>query len=163
MSKKLSDKRTPTIVRLYRTANVLHKKRIPLIPYALQWVIRRLYGADIPYQMEAGNQFLLGHSGLGIVIHARCVIGNNVTIAQHVTIGGSKGSIGVPKIGNNVYIGPGAIVLGDIIIGDNVVIAANAVVLTSIPSNVVVAGVPAKKIRGITDEDFRAFFCSAVG
>jgi len=143
----------PNIVKLYRIANCLYKKGIPLIPYVIQWFIRRFYSSDIPYQMEAGNQLHLGHGGLGIVIHPRCVIGENVTIAQHVTIGGNKGSISVPKIGNNVYIGPGAKILGEIVIGDNVIIGANAVVLESFPSNVVIVGIPGKILRRIKGDD----------
>ncbi len=146
-------KRTPSIVTFYRVANFFYKKKVPIIPYVFQWSIRRYYGADIPYQITAGKHLHLGHSGLGIVIHPRCVMGNNVTIAQHVTIGGSKGSIGVPKIGNNVYIGPGAKVLGDIVIGDNVIVGANAVVLESVQGNVVVGGVPAKILREINEDD----------
>ena len=142
-----------SIVKLYRLANRLYKKKVPLIPKIIQWLIRRLYSSDIPYQMEAGDQLHLGHGGLGVVIHPRCVIGNNVTIAQHVTIGGNKGSAGVPKIGNNVFIGPGAKILGEIIIGDNVIIGANAVVLKSFPSNVVVAGIPGRVLRKIKDDD----------
>lgn len=146
-------KKEVTVVKLFRIASALYRKGIPLLPYALQWLIRRIYSADIPYRMLAGENLHLGHGGLGIVIHPRCVIGNNVTIAQHVTIGGNKGSAGVPKIGNNVYIGPGAKVLGEIIIGDNTIVGANAVVLKSVPDNIVVGGIPAKFLRRIADKD----------
>ena len=140
-------------VKLYRIANALFRKSVPLLPHALQFLIRIIYGGDIPYQMVAGGNLHLAHAGLGVVLHPRCVIGNNVTIAQHVTIGGNKGGTGVPKIGDNVYVGPGAKVLGEIVIGDNVIVGANAVVLKSVPDNVVVAGVPAKILRRLAEDD----------
>ena len=142
-----------SIVKLYSIAHSLYKNRIPVAPHLITWFIRRYYNADIPHALEAGENLHLGHAGLGIIIHPRSVIGRNVTIAQHVTIGGNKGSIGVPKIGNNVYIGPGAKVLGEICIGNNVIVGANAVVLKSVENNVVVVGVPAKIVRRITKRD----------
>lgn len=66
-------------------------------------------------------------------------------IFQNVTIGSNKGDgkQGIPRIGNNVLIGAGAVLVGDIRVGDNAVIGANSVVLTDVPANAVVAGVPA--------------------
>jgi serine O-acetyltransferase len=72
-----------------------------------------------------------------------------------VTIGGRSASIGVPVIGDNVYISTGAKVLGDITIGNNCVIGANAVVISNVPDNTVAAGVPAKVIKqNINPKDF---------
>lgn len=84
---------------------------------------------------------------MGVVIHSRAVIGENCTIAQQVTIGGRSGIFNVPIIGNNVYLGAGCKVLGDVHVGDNVVIGANAVVIHDVPENAIVAGVPAKVLR----------------
>ena len=76
-------------------------------------------------------------------------------ISPGVTVGGRSGSIGVPRLGDNVYIATGAKILGDIDIGDYVIIGANAVVIHSIPSGSVVAGVPARIIKtGLTPEEF---------
>ena len=83
---------------------------------------------------------------MGIVLHREVVIGDNVQINQHVTIGGLVGP-GVPKIGNNVIIGAGAKVLGDITIGSNVSIGANAVVIDDVPAKCTVVGVPAKIVK----------------
>ncbi len=82
-----------------------------------------------------------------MVVHARAVIGKNCMIGQCVTIGGKSGQYEVPVIGDNVEINAGARVLGPIHIGDNVIIGANAVVVKDVPSNCVVAGVPAKIIK----------------
>ena len=119
----------------------------------IKWLIRIIYSADIPYQIVAGDNIHFAHSGLGIVIHPRVLIGNNVTIGQHVTIGGSMGKYGVPIIGDNVFISTGAKILGEIGIKNNVVVGANSVVTKSVPNNTVVGGVPAIKIREISDKE----------
>lgn len=74
------------------------------------------------------------------------IIGNGATIYSGVTIGKKDKHTSMPVIGDNVTIGSGAKILGDITIGNNVVIGANSVVIKDVPDNVVVAGVPAKKI-----------------
>jgi serine O-acetyltransferase len=84
---------------------------------------------------------------MGIVIHRRVVIGEDCMIGQHVTIGGRSGHYEVPVLGNNVFVGVGAKVLGPIKVGDHAVIGANAVVLHDVPPHAVVAGVPARIIK----------------
>jgi serine O-acetyltransferase len=88
-----------------------------------------------------------------IVIGAFCVIGDNVTIESGVTIGRdfdiTNSSNGYPHIGDNVYIGTGAKLIGPVNVGDNSVIGANAVVTKDIPANSVAVGIPAKVIRNI--------------
>ena len=92
---------------------------------------------------------------MAVVIHARAKVGKNCVIGTCVTIGGKSHHYEVPVIGDNVYIGSGAKILGPITIGDNVVIGANAVVVKDVPSNCVVAGIPAKVIKtGIKKSDF---------
>jgi serine O-acetyltransferase len=79
----------------------------------------------------------------GIFIHENASLGNNCTIFQQVTIGSNEhkdNPMSAPQIGNGVYIGAGAKILGDISIGDNVRIGANAVVTKSVPANVTVVG-----------------------
>lgn len=89
---------------------------------------------------------VLPHGINGIVIHPTCVIGKNVTIMHQVTIGTRKVNKSA-VIGDNVFIGAGAKILGDISIGNNVKIGANAVVLEDIPDNSTVVGNPARIIR----------------
>ncbi len=85
------------------------------------------------------------YGGIGVVVHNRCVIGENVTISQCVTIGGRSGHRNVPKIDDNVYIGAGAIIIGDIEIGEGAIIGAGSVVIKDIGIGETWAGVPAKK------------------
>lgn len=102
--------------------------------------VHRRQCADIAYNLETGNNFkgrpILGHKLNGIVIASGAIIGENCYLSHQVTIGRSNG--GVPVIGNNVYIGPGAKIFGDIHIGNNVRIGANCVVFQNIPDNATV-------------------------
>lgn len=82
---------------------------------------------------------------MGTVIGARCSIGANCTIHQNCTLGDKNG--GRPKIGNNVTIYAGSMILGDITIGDNCIIGANSVVMESCPANSILVGSPAKIIK----------------
>lgn len=82
--------------------------------------------------------------GFGTVLNSNIKIGDNCTILHNVTIG--AGNMGVPTIGNNVYIGAGAIIIGGITIGDNVKIGAGAIVVTNVPSNTTVVSDKAKLI-----------------
>jgi serine O-acetyltransferase len=97
-----------------------------------------------PKNFEAGLK--IAHYG-SIVLHPQVRIGKNCVIHSSVNIGKHKN--GVPQIGNNVYIAPGVKIFGGVTIGDNVIIGANSVINKDVPSNVVVAGVPAKVIRKI--------------
>lgn len=119
--------------------------------YPLFWLkLRHLqfkYGFDIPAGALISKGFYIGHFG-GIVITPKAVIGKNCNISQNVTIGlNSRGRRkGYPTIKENVYIGPGAVIIGNITIGNNVAIGANAVVTDDIPDNAVAVGIPAKII-----------------
>lgn len=106
----------------------------------------------ISCQAIFGEGTKLYHHGLGCCIHENTVIGKNCCIFQNVTIGqtwSKKHKDGVPKIGNNVLIGTGAVLLGNINIGNDCVIGANAVVLKDMPDNSIALGVPAQiKLKG---------------
>ena len=105
------------------------------------------YGISIPYITRIGSGFVIGHFG-GIVVNEKAVIGNNCTISHGVTIGKAhRGkNMGYPVIGDNVYIGAGAKIIGKIKIGNNVVVGANCVVTKDMPDNAVVAGIPGQII-----------------
>jgi serine O-acetyltransferase len=105
------------------------------------------YGIDMSYDTNIGKGIYVGHFG-GIVVHEETVIGDNLNISQGVTIGQTNRGkyMGTPIIGNNVYIAPGAKIIGGIKIGNNVAIGANAVVTKNVPDNAVVVGIPAEII-----------------
>lgn len=102
------------------------------------------YGFQIYPETQIGAGFYLGHWG-AVVINPKTVIGENCNIAQGVTIGQqNRGkNKGVPTIGNKVWIGANAVIVGGITIGDNVLIAPNSYVNFDVPSNSVVVGNPA--------------------
>lgn len=105
------------------------------------------YGFQIPRTVDIGSGMLFPHFG-NIVINSKTKIGCNCNILQGVTIGNTKGrNGGTPIIGNNVYIGPNAVVVGNIRIGDNVLIAGNSFINFSIPQNHIAIGNPAKIIH----------------
>ncbi len=134
-------------IALYRISRWLFLRRVPVLPSLLKGLTFLLFNSVVPYTCRIGERTKCGYGGIGVVLHARCVIGSNVMIGPQVTVGGRSNREGVPQIGNNVFLATGAKVLGDITIGDNVVVGANAVVIESVPSNSIVAGVPARVIR----------------
>ena len=110
-------------------------------------LMQRHYGILIPWNTKIGKGFYIGHFGC-IVVNGAVVIGDNVNISHGVTIGlANRGkNKGTAIIGNKVYIGPGAKIVGHVKIGNNVAIGANAVVTHDIPDNACVGGVTAKLI-----------------
>ena len=134
-------------IKIYRIANKLYKLRIPILPKILYRLIYILNNCHVHYSTEIGEGTNIGYGGIGVVIHKNATIGKNCMISSCVTIGGRSNIKQLPVIGDNVYIGTGARVLGDVKIGDNVIIGANAVVIESVPNNCTVAGVPAKIIK----------------
>lgn len=138
---------------IYRIMRILYEKKVPIIPKLLKVVLRVVYSCTISYKTSIGEGTKLPHGGLGVVIHEDAIIGRNCKILQNVTIGGRNGKSGAPKIGDDVLVGAGAVLLGDIKIGNNVAIGANAVVLNNIPDNAVVVGVPGRIIRFLSKDE----------
>ena len=105
------------------------------------------YGISISYRTQIGSGFYIGHFG-GIVVNPNVVIGRNCNISHGVTLGVvNRGERkGCPVIGDSVYIGPGAKVIGRVSVGNNAAIGANCVVTKDVPENGVVVGVPGKVI-----------------
>ena len=105
------------------------------------------YGYQIPKSVKIGKGFLIMHFG-HLVVNSKSIIGNNCSLYHGVTIGATfRGAkVGVPVLGNEVWVGAGAVIVGGIKIGDNVLIAPNSYVNFNVPSNSVVVGNPAKII-----------------
>ena len=138
----------------YKQARWLYLHHIPCLPKLLELLIFLIYNSKIPYQAEIGEGTYFGYGGIGVVIHRNVKIGRNCVVAQQVTLGGGNTRyLGVPTIGDNVYMAKGSIIYGGITIGNNVIIGANAVVNKPVPDNAIVAGVPAKILRIRTEEE----------
>lgn len=105
-------------------------------------------GIEIHPGAVIGKGFFIDH-GMGVVIGETTRIGNNVTLFQGVTLGGTGKETGKrhPTLGNNIVVGSGAKVLGDIKIGDHSYIGANAVVLREVPAHSTVVGVPGRVVK----------------
>jgi serine O-acetyltransferase len=142
---------------MYRIAHGLRGLKIPVLPRLISQFARFLTGIEIHPGARIGKGLFIDH-GMGVVIGETSIIGDNVTLFQGVTLGGTGKEKGKrhPTLGNNVVVGTGAKILGNINVGDNVNIGANAVVIKDIPANSTVVGVPGrvavregKKIPGI--------------
>ena len=122
--------------------------RIPVLPRLFAQLARFFTGVEIHPGAQIGEGIFIDH-GMGVVIGETAVIGKDVTLYQGVTLGGVGYETGKrhPTIGNNVTIGAGAIVLGNISIGNNVTIGAGSVVVKPVPDNCTVVGVPGVIVR----------------
>lgn len=129
----------------YRIAHSLHRLRVPFFPRWLSQVGKFFTGIEIHPGADIGAKFFIDH-GMGVVIGETTIIGNNVLIYQGVTLGGTGLQKGKrhPTIEDNVVIGAGAKILGNIIIGENSYVGANAVVIKDVPPNSTVVGVPGR-------------------
>lgn len=132
----------------HRLAHFVWSLKIPFIPRAISQVARFLTGIEIHPGARIGDGLFIDH-GMGVVIGETSIIGNDVTLFQGVTLGGTGKETGKrhPTLGDNVVIGTGAKILGNIHIGDNSYIGANAVILKDVPANATVVGVPGRITR----------------
>ncbi|PIA46815.1 hypothetical protein AQUCO_01500394v1 [Aquilegia coerulea] len=138
----------------YRIAHALWNSGRKVLALALQSRISEVFGVDIHPAAKIGEGILLDH-GTGVVIGETAVIGNRVSLMQAITLGGSGKEIGDrhPKIGQGALIGPSATILGNIRIGDGAMIAAGSLVLKDIPPHSIVAGIPAKVVGYVEEQD----------
>jgi len=135
-------------VWIHRVAHLLYRLHIPVVPRIISQIGRLLTQIEIHPGADIGKGFFIDH-GAGVVIGETAEIGDNVTIYQGVTLGGTGMQKGKrhPTIGDNVVIGASAIILGAITIGDNSRIGAAAVVTKSVPANSTVVGNPARIVK----------------
>lgn len=126
----------------HRIAHFFYKIKLKFIARLISTVGRRRTGIEIHPAAKIGKNLFIDH-GIGVVIGETAVVGNNCTIYQGVTLGGTgkEHNKRHPTLGDNVIVGAGAKVLGNITIGNNVKIGANSVVLKDVPDNCTVVGV----------------------
>ncbi len=131
--------------QFHRLAHTLYRWHVPVLPRLISHISRFLTGIEIHPGAKIGEGFFIDH-GMGVVIGETAEIGDNVILYQDVTLGGtSRQKIKRhPTLGNNVVVGVGAQLIGDIIIGDNSKVGAGSVVVTSVPANATVVGIPGR-------------------
>jgi serine O-acetyltransferase len=136
----------------YRIANRLYRRGLRFIPRFISAIGQFLTTVDIHPAATIGQRVFIDH-GVGVVIGETTIIGNDVLIYQQVTLGGVSLSHGKrhPTIENNVVIGAGAKVLGNITIGEHSRIGANSVVLKNVPPHSTAVGIPARIVNCNTE------------
>lgn len=132
-------------IAVYRLFNWLHRKGLPGQP--LRFICERFIeittGISIPARCRIGAGLRIHHFG-GIILHPTAVLGDNCTLYHGVTIGDRGGAGGAAVVGNNVLLGAGAKIIGELTIGDNVIVGANTVVTRDVPPDTVAVGSPAR-------------------
>ncbi len=118
------------------------------ISIILEKIIQIITGISLPVGCDIGSGLYIAHFG-GIIVHPNAKLGKNCNLGVQVVIGYGryKGQFGCPTLGDRVFIGPGAKILGPVMIGNDVAIGANAVVVTDVPDRAFVGGIPAKIIN----------------
>ena len=134
--------------QFHRLAHTLLRWHIPVLPRLISHFSRFLTGIEIHPGAKIGEGFFIDH-GMGTVIGETAEIGDNVTLYQGVTLGGTshQQTKRHPTLSNNVVVGVGAQVIGAITIGENTKVGAGSVVVTSVPANATVVGVPGRVIE----------------
>lgn len=131
----------------HRLAHGFYKRKFFFLARVISQASRFFTGIEIHPGAKIGQRFFIDH-GMGVVIGETCEIGNNVTVFQGVTLGGTGKEKGKrhPTIKDNALIATGAKVLGSITIGENSKIGAGSVVLKDVPANSTVVGIPGKVV-----------------
>ncbi len=132
----------------HRISHKLLYWKIPFFPRFISFLTRFFTGIDIHPGATIGRRFFIDH-GMGVVIGETAIVGDDVLIYQGVTLGGTGKEHGKrhPTIGNNVVVGSGAKVLGNIVIGSNSRIGAGSVVIDDVPENSTVVGIPGRVVQ----------------
>lgn len=135
-------------VLAYRIAHILHVRGYSVAARLISQTAKFFTGIEIHPAAKIGSGLFIDH-GTGVVIGETAEIGDNCTLYQGVTLGGTGKDLGKrhPTLGNNVMVGAGAKILGPFKVGDNAKIAANAVVLSEVPSDSTAVGIPARIVK----------------
>jgi serine O-acetyltransferase len=132
----------------HRVAHVLHEAGVPLIPHAIAYIAKAMTGVEIHPGARIGQGLFIDH-GTGVVIGQTAEVGDNVTLYQQVTLGGTGFAPGKrhPTIEDDVVVGSGAKLLGPIRVGRGAKVGANSVVIHDVPPNSTVVGNPGHPVR----------------
>jgi serine O-acetyltransferase len=146
-------------IQIYRVGRFFYEHRLRLLARGFDLLNYFLHNSSIPSSCELGAETRFGHSGIGVVVHPLARVGKHCLIGQGATIGGQGGNTAgryTAIIEDNVFIGPGARVLGNVRIGHDSILGANAVVTRDVEPYSVMAGVPARRITRITAENYES-------
>lgn len=132
-------------ITAHRVIHAMHLAGVPIVPRFLSHIVRFATGIEIHPGATIGDGFFVDH-GMGVVIGETAIIGKDVTLYQGVTLGGTSLNPGKrhPTLLDNVVVGVGAAVLGDISIGENSQVGAGSVVVKDVPANSTVVGIPGR-------------------
>jgi serine O-acetyltransferase len=138
------------------TRAIVYGLPVPVLRHLLIFVgffmgrlIKMLTGIEVHYSADVGPGLYFAHTG-SIIIAMRTKIGKNVSVHQEVTFGGegkNVGGGGFPEVGDNVYVGAGAKIIGEVKVGNDVLIGSNAVVVKDIPDHTTAVGIPARVVN----------------
>jgi serine O-acetyltransferase len=131
-------------IALFRGKRALQRRRVPLLPQILDRACIFFFNVNLGDYTDIDGGLYLPHGN--VVVDGMVRIGRNCVIGPWVTVG-TRGSVAGPRIGDDVFIGTGAKILGGITVGDRARIGANAVVLDDVPAATTVAGVPARPVK----------------
>ena len=134
---------------VFRFGQQVHTRRT-VLRFAW-WILDLIYlrlmiGAELPPEVEAGPGLRLPHAGRGVILHPTVRIGQDVTLYHRVTLGNSGPADLGPALGDRVYVGAGATILGEVTIGDDATVGAGAVVTRDVAAQTTVGGVPARPL-----------------
>ena len=133
---------------MHRIAHFFYNKKMLFLARMISQTNRFFTGIEIHPGATIGKRLLLDH-GMGVVIGETAIVGDDCTIYHQVTLGGTgkKAVKRHPTISNNVFIGSGSKILGNVTVGDNVKIGANSVILKDVEANVTIVGVPGRIVK----------------
>lgn len=140
------------MLQIYRLSALLHRYGVPLLPRVLYLLNRCLFSVVLPPSATIGRKVTFAYQGLATVVHARARIGSNCYIGPNVIIGGRSGEHAVPEIGDDVFVGAGARILGPVKIGNGSTIGAASLVLKDVLAGSTVVGSPARPIENARNE-----------
>lgn len=143
------------MIFLHRISRWGYLHRIPLLSKFIQLFIFLLYNSRIPGSVKIGKGSYFAYKGIATVLVSKTEIGDDCVLGFRLSTVRKFPYKDVPKIGNNVWIGPNVIIAGPVIIEDNVIIAGNSFVDKSVPEGAIVAGNPAKIIGHRKDLDYK--------